>query len=378
MTLSNFLKAKSLYYDKIDYAVIKHSWEILKEHINAPYVIHIIGTNGKGSTGRYLASFLHQSGKNVLHYSSPHVLKFNERIWINGKDSTDEQLNKAHEELQKILPQKYLERLTYFEYTTLLGLFLSSDMEYLVLEAGLGGEFDATNVIKNDLSILTSVGLDHQSFLGESIEEITLTKARSCDNTLIVSEQSNNDVYDILKENFKKVDMIMVKEQRIQFPKGFAYDLPSFLASNLKTVFCVLDHLKIDNKEFVLPKLKGRYEKISSNIILDVGHNPLAAKVIGQQLKKENKKRVLIYNSFEDKDYKEVLKILKPYIKNVMIIECDDYRIMDKRKLQEQLAELKITYSDFSKLKIKEDENYLVFGSFSVAESFLKETGFEK
>ena len=77
------------------------------------------------------------------------------RIWINGKDSTDLELDFGHEKLQNILSPELLDKLTYFEYTTLLGLLLSSERDYVVLEAGLGGEFDATNVVKNDLSVLT-------------------------------------------------------------------------------------------------------------------------------------------------------------------------------------------------------------------------------
>jgi dihydrofolate synthase/folylpolyglutamate synthase len=380
MRLEEFLDKKSLYYDKIDYDIIKFSWGIVKEHIKLPFIIHIIGTNGKGSTGRLLASFLNQNGKKVLHYSSPHILKFNERIWINGSDSSDLQLNKAHEELQNILPKKYLEKLTYFEYTTLLGLLLSSGMDYLVLEAGLGGEFDATNVVKNNLTILTAVGLDHQSFLGDTIKDITLTKVRSCDNTLIVTEQSNSEVYEILDNEFKdKIKIIRVDQQSIELPCSFAQDLPGFLRSNLKTVVYTLHYLQEDaEKDFILPKLNGRYEKITSNITLDVGHNPLAANALAGQLKKDNKKIVLIYNSFKDKDYNGVLAILKPYIEKVLIISCEDQRILEKEQLTNSLEKLGMAYSDFEVSKMDKQKDYLVFGSFSVAESFLKETGFEK
>ena len=88
-SLEQVLNHKTMYYDKIDYDTIKKSWDLLSKHVNLPYVIHIIGTNGKGSTGRYLASLLLQLKQKVLHYSSPHILKFNERIWIEGEDSTD-------------------------------------------------------------------------------------------------------------------------------------------------------------------------------------------------------------------------------------------------------------------------------------------------
>lgn len=176
VSLTEFLELKTLYYDKIDFNTIKVAWEFLRLYVRLPYVIHIVGTNGKGSTGRFLAHHLHCLGYETLHYSSPHILKFNERIWINGNDVTNEALQNAHETLQEILPLYIIEKLTYFEYTTLLALLLSSKMDYLVLEAGLGGEFDATNVVINDLSLITAIDLDHQQFLGDTIKDIASTK----------------------------------------------------------------------------------------------------------------------------------------------------------------------------------------------------------
>lgn len=378
MGLKDFLENKTLYYDKIDYDIINLSWKILKGYIKLPYVIHIIGTNGKGSTGRYLASFIYQNQKKVLHYSSPHIVNFNERIWINGEDSSDEQLESAHIFIQKILPFEYLKKLTYFEYTTLIALYLSSEFDYLVLEAGLGGEFDATNVVKNDLSILTAVGIDHQDFLGNTIKDITLTKVRSCDKTLIVSEQSYNEVYEILKNEFKSIEIIKIKDKNINTSGIAIKDLPHFLEKNLKTVLYCLQWLNLKDKNLKLPKLKGRFEKIASNIRIDVGHNPLSAKVIKKQLGKENKKYILIYNSFKDKDYKEVLLILKESIEKVLIITCDDKRVLEKEVLEKTLKALKIDFEEFKKEKITKDKEYLVYGSFSVVESFLKKSELEK
>ena len=91
---------------------------------------------------------LNNQNKKTLHYSSPHIVKFNERIWINGKNSSDEQLNDAHKTILSILPSNLISSLTYFEYTTLLAFILSTNLDFLILEAGLGGEFDATNVVK--------------------------------------------------------------------------------------------------------------------------------------------------------------------------------------------------------------------------------------
>jgi len=368
-SLKSFLDNKSLYYDKIDYDIIKNSWDILSNHISLPYIIHIVGTNGKGSTGRFLSSLLVQLNQDVLHYSSPHILHFNERIWINGDDVSDEKLDYAHLQLQTILSQNLLEKLTYFEYTTLLGLYLSDKRDYLVLEAGLGGEFDATNVVPNDLSIITTIGLDHQSFLGDTIELIATTKMRSCDNNFIISYQMYDEVYDVknkvlsTKNEIKRKQFTMNQEDQ---------ELPLYLQNNLQTTLSVLDFLGFQNFNYVLPKLFGRYQKISDNIIMDVGHNPLAATAIAKELSKENKKYILVYNSYADKDYEEVLTILKPYITEVQIVQCDDKRIVERNKLVKKIKNLSLKVNDFDIIKIDAQKNYLIFGSFLVAEVFLK------
>ena len=358
-----------MYYDKIDYSTIIDSWNILSKYVNLPYVIHIVGTNGKGSTGRYLSSLLIQLKQKVLHYSSPHILKFNERIWIDGKDTSDEILNKAHIQLQSILSNQLLEKLTYFEYTTLLALFLSSDKDYLVLEAVLGGEFDATNVLKNDLSIITTIGIDHQSFLGDTISLIAATKMRSCDENFILATQIFPEVIDIKNEIlFDKNEII--KKNFVLSKEG--NKLPNYLQNNLQVVLSVLDYLGFSDLNYCLPKLFGRYQRLNNNIIVDVGHNPLAAEEIAKELKNEGKKFILIYNSFEDKDYKEVLRILKPYITEVQILKCDDKRMVENEILEKIIKDLSLTVNYFDTIEDNDNNYYFVFGSFLVVEKFLK------
>lgn len=378
--LQGFLEHKTLYYDKIDFSFVKSSWDILSSKMKLPFVIHIVGTNGKGSTGRFLAHYLHKKNYKVLHYSSPHIMKFNERIWINGSDVSDENLEFAHQFLQELFEIELLEKLTYFEYTTLLAFYLSKDFDYLVLEAGLGGEFDATNVIPNDISLITTIGLDHQSFLGNTVEEIATTKMRSVDNKMIIGYQVYESVVrtayevkkQILKERDKNIQIIEVKE----FDKYSINDkFASYLKRNLHLVITCLNELKIpiDLKLFDDVPLFGRCQKIASNITIDVGHNPLAALVLADEFK--NKKINLIYNSYGDKDYKSVLTILKPIIKKISIIELDDKRIAKKEDLEELIKELGLV--EEKTIKIDENEEYLVFGSFLVVEKFLTLIGYD-
>ena len=379
--LEEFLKYKTLYYDKIDFSFVKSSWDKLSKKIKLPFVIHIVGTNGKGSTGRFLAHYLHKIDFKVLHYSSPHIMKFNERIWINGSDVSDEKLELAHQFLQNLFEIELLEKLTYFEYTTLLAFYLSKDFDYLVLEAGLGGEFDATNVVENNLSLITTIGLDHQSFLGNTVEEIAATKMRSVDNKMLIGYQVFPEVVQtafkvkeqILKERNKNIEIIEVKDfEKYPINDKFA----SYLKRNLHLVIACLNELKISiNLElFDDVLLFGRCQKIAFNITIDVGHNPLAAMVIAKEF--ENKKITLIYNSYADKDYVEVLKILKPIIKELVIIELDDKRVVKKEELLKIIKQLNITNKET--IKIEENEEYLVFGSFLVVEKFLSLIGYNE
>ena len=373
-TLDIFLERKTLYYDKIEYDTISKAWNILKNNIKLPYVIHIVGTNGKGTTGRYIASFLTQLGDTVLHYTSPHINKINERIWINGYDSSDDELNQAHFKLQKILPNNLIDKLTYFEYMTLLGLLLSDGLDYIVLEAGLGGEFDATNVVKNDLTVVPSIGMDHIEFLGNTIEKIATTKLKSCDKRYIINCE-DEDVLKLKKTILKDKDEILVDVNKISdcFNLLKVDNLPSYLQSNLILALKVTYYLKqdFDINSLKLVSLRGRYEKISNNITIDVGHNVLAAQAIINDIK--NKNIILIYNTFKDKDYKSILKIFKPIIKELQIIDCDDKRMINKDDLIKYCKELKIKVLDFNMDNLREDEQYLVFGSFKVVEEFVKE-----
>lgn len=379
-TLKEFLEHKTLYYDKIDFSYIKSSWTILSSKMKLPFVIHIVGTNGKGSTGRFLAHYLNKKKFNVLHYSSPHIMKFNERIWINGFDVSDEKLEIAHKFLQKLYEVELLEKLTYFEYTTLLAFYLSKDFDYLVLEAGLGGEFDATNVVPNDISLITTIGLDHQNFLGNSVEKIATTKMRSVDNKMLVGYQLFDSVIktayevkeQILKERDKNIEIIELKEfDKYEINPKFA----TYLKRNLHLVIACLNELKIpvDLKLFDDTPLFGRCQRILSNVTIDVGHNPLAAQVLVKEF--ENKKINLIYNSYGDKDYKSVLEVLKPIIKSITIIELNDKRIVKKEELQQVIYELNLTKQE--EIKIEKNEEYLVFGSFLVVEKFLSLIGYD-
>ena len=372
--LEDFLYQKPLFYDEIDYLRMPRVYGFVKSKIKLPKIIHIIGTNGKGTTGRFLASALYAIGYQTGHYTSPHILNFNERIWINDHDISDTALEMAHQELLKILHEDDAKSLSYFEYTTLLALWLFQDLEYVILEAGLGGEHDATAVFKNILTVVTPIDKDHEAFLGTTIKEIATTKLNAVQTEAIVAKQIHEDVYNVLAKNkiknTKSISLLQ-NEDSVKIEQiASSLFLADYLKENLTTAVATLKFLQIDyeTKHFLNSRLFGRLTQFKDNILLDVGHNKLAAQAIFKTL--QPKKYRLIYNSYKDKDYNMILKILKPIIECVEIIDIVDKRAVQKSVLQETLQELDIVSYTFE--KISNDHNYLVFGSFSVVEAFLK------
>lgn len=376
--LQKFLDAKPLYYDEIDYTRMPRIYARIKEQLKIPKIIHLIGTNGKGTTGRFLASALYSLGFRVGHYSSPHIVAFNERIWMDGRDVSDALLESAHKRLQEILNEQESEALSYFEYTTLLAMIVYEGCDYVVLEAGLGGEHDATAVFEKILTLITPIGMDHEAFLGDTIEKIATTKLRAVQKVAIVGNQKNAKVLDVAKEIATGLGALIYNVESLITQSDLEkialisqkLALESYLQENLKLAIAALKYLRLEYtvETFNESRLFGRLTKIQKNILLDVGHNVLAANAIVQSLKGE--KYIVIYNSYKDKNYKEILSILKPIIEYVAVIKVEDARIEKPEILASTLDELGIVHREFS--EVCSENNYLVFGSFSVAEAFLK------
>ena len=372
--LKQFLESKPLYYDKIDYTRMPRVYESIKHSLKIPKIIHIIGTNGKGTTGRFLATALHNNNLYVGHYTSPHILKFNERIWLNGAEVSDEILEEAHNKLQTLLHVEDSTALSYFEYTTLLAIVVYENCDYVIMEAGLGGENDATAVFDKRLTLVTPIAKDHEAFLGNTLKEIATTKLRAVQKIAILSEQEDEvySVADSTCREYFKVDKL-VNENDLKKIKLISKELKlvKYLEQNLALAISALNFLKISYEiaDFKDARLFGRLSKIEKNITVDVGHNTLAASSIVSSL--SGNKYIIIYNSYKDKDYKQILRILKPIILHVELIKVNDDRIESDKVMNEVLDNLDIKHTKFT--EIKAEYMYLVFGSFSVVEAFLKE-----
>ena len=258
-------------------------------------------------------------------------------------------------------------------------MLVFKECEYIILEAGLGGEYDATAVFEKQLTLVTPIDMDHQPFLGDSIEEIATTKLNAIQNNAIIAHQKYVKIYEVINKlnkssvlNIKLIDDFLNNDDII-FISEVAKELklPLYLEQNLALSVAALRFfgIKYYKNNFKDSRLFGRLTQFRDNIIIDVGHNVLAAQSIVSEL--SPKKYILVYNSYKDKEYKKILYILKPIIRHVEIIEIDEQRIASIASLQKVLIELKIEYTKYN--KINKSNNYLIFGSFSVAQSFLRE-----
>lgn len=374
--LKAFLETKPKEYHQFDPS---RFIQIYKDFKNAFFeiqakVIHVVGTNGKGSTGRFLTLLLADQNFKVLHFTSPHVFEFRERFYLNGSVVKESVLENAHQQLQS---HAFSSACSYFEYATLLAVMLAKDCDYLVLEAGLGGEFDSTNALEKTLSVFTPIDYDHKEFLGDSLESIATTKLKAMGSLNIIAPQQElvlNVAQKIAKD--KRAQLIVVQNE---ISKGVSdyierYHLAHFLAMNLEVALKAFETLAPCNQQEVLKNLKpldliGRCELLSPNILIDVGHNPHSAKALKEEIKRLfNAPIVLIYNCYQDKDAFLVLEILKPVVKKVLILELHNERIIQLEKLKGILETLGLEHALFEELK--ENENYLVYGSFLVANAF--------
>ncbi|WP_298946118.1 bifunctional folylpolyglutamate synthase/dihydrofolate synthase [uncultured Campylobacter sp.] len=378
MKLEYFLENKPLFYKEINRARMPNAFKFVQGAFKIPKIIHLIGTNGKGSTGRFLAQMLAR-GHSVGHYTSPHIFEFCERFWMNGAVASADALETAHERLIKILPPEVARSLSYFEYATMLCAPLFEGCDFFVCEAGVGGEFDATNVFDKRLSLFTPIGFDHTALLGDTLEQIATTKFNAMADAALMNDDMNELCVGIARkiaakkgatlkfasENLSNEDKNEIKIYAEKF------GLPEFLRSNLALSSSAFRELgfSLNLANLGALDLGGRCEKIAPNVTIDVGHNEMAAQALAKKF--AGKKLNLIFNAFADKDIKAVLKAIKPIVKKTYIIEYETPgRELATAQVKEALQELGMEFADFT--DVRADEEYLAFGSFYLVEAFLK------
>ena len=378
MKLEYFLENKPLFYKEINRARMPNAFKFVQGAFKIPKIIHLIGTNGKGSTGRFLAQMLAR-GHSVGHYTSPHIFEFRERFWMNGAVASADALETAHERLIKILPPEVARALSYFEYATLLCAPLFEGCDFFVCEAGVGGEFDATNVFDKRLSLFTPIGFDHTALLGDTLEQIATTKFNAMADVALMNDDMSELCVGIARKIAdKKGAMLKFASQNLTNEdkneiKIYAekFGLPEFLRSNLTLSSSAFKELgfSLNLSNLGALDLSGRCEKIAPNVTIDVGHNEMAAQALAKKF--EGKKLNLIFNAFADKDIKAVLKAIRPIVKKTYIIEYETPgRELATEQVKEALRRLDMEFADFT--DVRADEEYLAFGSFYLVEAFLK------
>ena len=350
--LNNALDKLTLLHPKVIDLSLERVYRLLKKldspQLKIPPTIHIAGTNGKGSTLSFIKKCMECDKKLVHSYISPHLISFNERINLKGIPISDNLLLSYIHECEEKNKKK---EITFFEFTTCVAFlaFSKAYADYLLLEVGLGGRLDATNVIdKPSLAIITPISMDHESFLGNTLKKISKEKAGIIKKNVktIVGKQKKS-VLNILKTQSKKVDsplfvygedwIISRDKEQIKFETNDItnyYPLPNLIGNhqieNVGTAIASLKQLKINEKAIASgvlstfwparfqPLKKGSLiKKIKkgnqlSEIWLDGGHNEEAGKAVVKTLKELPPKRTfIIIGMLKTKNIKNYLKYFK-------------------------------------------------------------------
>lgn len=300
-------------------------------------IVTVAGTNGKGTSCAMLEAILSGAGFKVGVYSSPHLIHYNERVRIQGVDASDAQLIAAFQAIELARGEVSL---TFFEYATLAGLYLfkAARLDVIILEVGLGGRLDATNMIDADVCLLTSIALDHQEYLGNTRESVGREKAgifRA--NTLAVIGESDIPSSVIEYANSIKAPLYRVGQEfnYQQNIDDWCYQslnrtlanipLPALPLANAASVLALVEQYWPQVSDDLIAqgiasaRLAGRFETVSTepHILVDVAHNPHAAAYLAKQLQalkaKSNGRRVLaLCGMLKDKDVQGVIAELLP------------------------------------------------------------------
>jgi len=372
-------------------------------HLNLPPVIHIAGTNGKGSVLAFLKAIFNQANYKVHRYTSPHLVKFNERIEIANQVISDIELKQLANQCDlacqispKITP-------TFFEFTTAMAFlaFSKHKADVLLLETGLGGEFDATNVLSQVLvAIITTISFDHQEFLGNSLAEIAKAKAGIIKNNcpVIIANQ---------QQQAKEVLWQIASAKQAKIIDATFYDLPNNLykedlnliglhqLENLKLAYLTI----LNQNKFSITlseisagvqnvKWPARLQKIefgniknklkNCQLYLDGAHNIGGAKIITDFLSMQNGKKIVVFNMLKNKDLLGFLTQIQNSLDVLLIIDVAFHKeqylateILIKAKQLNIPTEIIDNFSKISNFLSDTHNTILICGSLYLAGHFL-------
>lgn len=390
---------------------------------NPPIIVMVAGTNGKGSTVAMIEQGLLALDLKVGSYTSPHILKYNERVQINAQQVSDDTLVSAFETVDQ---RRSDIPLTYFEFGTLaaLDILLNASLDVIVLEVGLGGRLDAVNIVEPDISIITSIGIDHADWLGDTVEKIgiekagilrsnalfiggedlpqsvhTIAKQLACQTLLCREDFNNNSAQDQLPAQFnsKLLNKAYLGFPTLLLPENnilIALQAIAALATREAKLNLSFDQQTYDRvvESINALNLPGRLERIAyqdiDNLYLDVGHNPHAALYLNTFLMQHaasGKKIQIVYSALLDKDVLGVLGALSPQVDRCLLVPLDVERAMpleDIRRYAEKSGLNDIISTDSLAEGFNEAIDYvlrmkqqgqtvltLIFGSFFMVEA---------
>ena len=374
------------------------------QHLPGKKVL-IAGTNGKGTTACCIEQLLLAQGKTVGVYSSPHLLQFNERLRINGQDVADADWVSAFAYVEALRQDIAL---TYFEFTTLVAfrLLQQQQPEYCLIEVGLGGRLDATNIISPDISVITTIDLDHQDWLGNDRDSIGREKAGvfRADGIAIIGEL--NPPPSVLHKAAELACKTVLVQRDYHYEHrqqgqswqwqgvGQQFDklpVPALPVQNAACSLAVLEQLNMlpfaQQLSSVLASLTlaGRMQWLRQQpaIIVDVAHNPQSARYLAQQLLllKPRFRRILAFvGMLKDKDIEQTLLPLTPLFEQWHLVSLKGVRGATAEQLDKVLAPHGVvtqlhddTQSAYQQLQqgLQNDELLVVFGSFITVSAVL-------
>ncbi|MBE0493410.1 MAG: bifunctional tetrahydrofolate synthase/dihydrofolate synthase [Thiomicrospira sp.] len=367
----------------------------------APYVITVAGTNGKGSSVAMLVAILSAAGYKVGSYTSPHILRFNERIQLNAQPVSDQQIVVAFDRIEKA---RQGIKLTYFEFATLaaLVLFKQSALDIVVLEVGLGGRLDAVNIVDAQACLLTAIDVDHIEWLGSDREKIGFEKAgimRSNGLTVCSDPNPPKTVVDYAEKlhvdlkllgrdygfNVDSDDWVFkIADQSITLPLPNLAGL--FQLQNAAGVLALLKtqaRLTIDQVAYEqgLKQIQhpGRLQTIQLDHqawLLDVAHNSQSVDVLANHLKRqpEQTKYLVVFSALADKDIEAMVSQIKPYASHWLLVDLQVERSAPLARLQEVLrlagvgAECQLAFNSMAEAvtcaRQSNESRVLIYGSF--------------
>ena len=354
---------------------------------NPPFkIITIAGTNGKGSTAAFIEGIYLQTPFKVGVFSSPHILEYNERFRIDGINVDDQIIVRAFKEIES---KRGDVSLTYFEFSTLAALviFRNLQIDLAILEVGLGGRLDSVNVTNPDLTIITSIDIDHSEYLGNTREKIATEKAGIMREGIVCICGDQNPPKSIHSESKRigsKLEIIntpypgrmqmMGDHQRINAQVAIR-------AAEIMSAEFPIERLSLE-KGISNVSLPGRQniKKIwDKEFLFDVAHNPAAIKKLYETLNNSDKDYVAIFSALKDKDISQMIDIINPKISKWLIIPIDESRGLTTEELSKFFPEnvQPVTFQSMSEA-IQEsfslqDKKILIFGSFFTVSSAMKE-----